>query len=346
MSAVQEGPYEKPVRRRLRSFVPALAFVSGFLWDSLTLGRRITSIDLLLLLGYFVAAAVILFALGRNARFRFSEHLNLALQFFFGAIFSALVIFYYLSASAVPGYILVFGLAGLLVVNEFLEKKYSDLTLPWTFFTVGGVMLFNFVLPHLFRSIHQVWFYLSTLVATATVLLLRRLSVRERADVRPALVVVLLLLTAHAANLIPPVPLVKKQMLIAHDLKKRNGRYEMRVEPADWSLRGFYPRRIHWLPPQRVYCFTSVFLPRGIATELTHVWERYDVASGHWQETTRLSFPIRGGRSEGFRGYSWKANLSPGSWRIRAESRGGATIGILRFEVVRGNPARLKRVIR
>jgi hypothetical protein len=344
MSGVPDRLFKKPTAARLRSFLPALAFVAGFLWDSLTLGKRITSLDLFLLLGYFGAAAVILFALGRNARFRFSQHLNLALQFLFGGIFSALVIFYFLSASALPGYALVLALAALLVLNEFLESRYADLTLSWTLFAVCGVMLFNFALPHLFRSVSVGWFYLSTLAAIAVVVLLREFSIRERASLLPAIGIALLLLIAHAVNLIPPVPLVKKRMAIAHDLVRRPRSYEMQIEPPSMRFWPMASGTVHWLPGRRIYCFTSVFVPIGISTTVTHVWERRDPVSGRWMEMTRLTFPIRGGRSEGFRGVSWKENLSAGAWRVRAESASGATIGVVRFEVVRGTPPRLERV--
>ena len=339
-AARQESKFE-----RYRRILPAAAFLAGFGWDSITLGRRITSLDLFLLSGYLLAAAAILFALGRKAEFRHSQYLNVALQFFFGGIFSALVIFYFLSASALPGYALVLTLAAVLVINELLEKRYSELSLSWTIFAVCGIMFFNFALPHLFRSISPAWFYLSTLCAIAAVLLLWRTAIGPRARILPALVVAGLLLLAHAANLIPPVPLVKKQMFLAHELTRRGSAYVLRVErPERWKVWQTSSNVVHWAPGQRIFCFTSVFVPTGISTTITHVWEHFDPQRNEWVETTRLSFPIAGGRSGGYRGYTWKENLAKGKWRVLAESESGATIGFLRFEVVHGRPTGLKRL--
>ena len=150
-----------PEGNRLRKVLPAAAFLGGFFWDAVTLGRAIGTIDLVILVGYYLAAVVILVLIGRSVRFRLSRYLNYALQFLFGGIFSALVIFYFLSSSALPGFIFVSALLVLLVANEFLEKRYSQLTLSWTLFTACGIMLFNFVLPHAFRSINPAFFYFS-----------------------------------------------------------------------------------------------------------------------------------------------------------------------------------------
>jgi hypothetical protein len=335
------------VLTKYRRFLPACAFLAGFLWDSLTLGRRITSIDLFILLAYYSAAALILFTIGRRPTFRYSEYLNVALQFFIGGIFSALVIFYFLSASAGPGFAIVLILAALLVINEFLERHYSRLTLSWTVFGVCGVMFFNFALPHLFGSVSAGWFYLSTLLAIAFAVALWSTASPPRANIWPATGIALLLLAAHSANLIPPVPLVKKQMLIAHEITRTGDRYVMRVErPERGKFWQTASPTFHWSPGERVYCFTSVFVPRGISTRITHRWEFLDPRLDEWVDTTVLTFPIAGGRESGYRGFTFKRNVQPGAWRVIAESEAGATIGVLRFTIEPGEPRRLRRVVR
>lgn len=82
---------------------------------------------------------------------------------------------------------------------------------------------------------------------------------------------------------------------------------------------------------ERVYCFTSVFVPTGIRTTLRHRWQ-YRSTSG-WREAGTVTFPIEGGRREGYRGYSFKQNVSAGLWRVIAESESGAAVGILYFRV-------------
>ncbi|HEX6159716.1 MAG TPA: DUF2914 domain-containing protein, partial [Thermoanaerobaculia bacterium] len=253
---------------RLRRYAPALAFLGGFVWDAVTLGRTITPLDLFILLGYLIGAAAILVALGRGAVFRGSRYLNNVLQFFFGGIFSALFIFYFLSSSGLPGFLFVLFLAALLVGNEFLHSAYSELTLSWVFFTLSAIMFFNFALAHLFRSISTFWFYLGTLIAALLVVALRQTSRHDSATIKPSIGVAALMLLLHAFNVIPPVPLVKKQMLLAHDVRRSNGGYTARVEPPGYRFWRRSSPTFHRSGGERVYCFTSVFVPEGITTTI------------------------------------------------------------------------------
>ncbi|MGA7616727.1 MAG: DUF2914 domain-containing protein [Thermoanaerobaculia bacterium] len=319
---------------RVRTWLPAVAFVGGFLWDAITLGRTIKSWDLLLLFGYWIASAVLIVLIGRDVKWRFAEWMNWALQFLFGGIFSALVIFYFLSSSDLPGLLLVLGLVVLLVGNEFLESRYSRMMLSWTFFAFAGIMLLNFALPHMFRSISQVWFYVSTIFAVALVVGLRYLTRQRFVYVIPSFVVATLLVVLFALNVIPPVPLVKKQMLLAHDLIRSDGSYVMTVErPRPWQFWIASSRVWHRRDAEPIYCFTSVWVPPGIETTIHHRWERFDRQSKRWLFEGDVPFVIRGGREGGYRGYTFKGEVQPGEWRVMALSDHGDTIGILRFAV-------------
>jgi hypothetical protein len=329
---------------RVRPWTPAVFFIGGFLWDAITLGQSIKSIDLWILLAYLIGAAAILVAIGRGLEFRGSKYMNAVLQFFFGGIFSALFIFYFLSSSDLPGYLVVIGLAVLLVGNEFLESRYSELTLSWVLFTMSAAMFFNFALAHLFRSISVFWFYLGTLIAVLLVLLLRRVSRAESASIKPSIGIAALMLVLHALNFIPPVPLVKKEMLIAHDLHKRDGGYEALVESPGWRVWRSSSPVFHRAGAERVYCFTSVFVPNGIRTTIRHRWLLYDESSNKWLLTSVVPFTIEGGRQGGYRGLTYKRNVVPGRWRVIAESESGASIGITDFRVVPGEPQRIKKL--
>src|SRR4051812_24794510 len=179
---------------KLKAAFPAIAFFGGFLWDAATLGRQIQSSDLWILLAYLVASGGLLIWMGRKGslhrkigggdtgempieghpaeakKFSFPGVLKMireegptfSLQFCFGGMFSALVIFYFLSSSYLPGFFLVAGLVALLGLNEFLESQYHRFTLTWTLFGVCAILFLNFALPHVFSSIHWIWFYVST----------------------------------------------------------------------------------------------------------------------------------------------------------------------------------------
>lgn len=330
--------------QRVRPWVPAVFFIGGFTWDALTLGQKIKSVDLFILLVYLTGAAAILVALGRGVQFRGSHYLNAVLQFFFGGIFSALFIFYFLSSSDLPGYLVVLGLAALLIGNEFLQSRYSELTLAWALFTMSAAMFFNFALAHAFHSISTFWFYLGTLIAVLLVLALRQVSRHESASIVPSMIVAAVLLAVHALNFIPPVPLVKKEMLVAHDVHKRDGTYDALVESPGWRIWRSSSTVFHRAGSERVYCFTSVFVPNGIRTTIRHRWLLYDAKAGEWRTTSVIPFTISGGRSGGYRGLTYKQNIAPGEWRVIAESESGARIGIVDFDVVSGEPPKLRKL--
>jgi len=330
--------------QRVRPWVPAVSFIGGFVWDALTLGRIIKSVDLFILLGYLTGAAGILIAIGRDVQFRGSQYLNAVLQFLFGGIFSALFIFYFLSSSDLPGYLVVLLLAALLIGNEFLENRYSEQTLSLVLFTMSGMMFFNFALAHLFRSISTFWFYLGTLMAVLLTLVVRGVSKRDAGSIAPAMGVAALMLVLHAVNFIPPVPLVKKEMLIAHDLRKSAGVYSGQVESPGWRFWRSSSPVFHRAGNERVYCFTSVFVPSGIRTTIRHRWLLYDERRNEWVTTSLIPFTIEGGRETGYRGLTYKQNVVPGEWRVIAESESGAALGITDFRVVAGEPSRMKSV--
>ena len=327
---------------KLPKWAPAVFFIAGFVWDAVTLGRAIKSIDLFILLGYLIAAAAILVALARGITFRGSQYLNAVLQFLFGGIFSALFIFYFLSSSSLAGYLVVLGLAALLIGNEFLQSKYSELTLSWAFFALSAIMFFNFALAHLFRSINTFWFYLGTLLAVLLVLALRRTSTRENSSSKPAIGVAAVMLLLHAFNVIPPVPLVKKQMLVAHRVHREGNAYVATIESPGWRFWRSSAATFHRSANEPVYCFTSVFVPTGITTTIRHRWEFFDATRDEWRTTTLRSFRIAGGRQSGYRGYTYKQNVTPGRWRVTAESESGAAIGIIDFAIVSGEATKTK----
>lgn len=330
---------------RSRHWLPAAFFAGGFAWDAMTLGRSIRPADLLIVLAYLTGAAVILVALGREVKFRGSEYLNAVLQFFFGGIFSALFIFYFLSASGLAELTVVLLLAATLIGNEFLESAYSELTLSWAFFTLSGVMFFNFALAHLFRSISIFWFYLGTLIALLLTGLLRRLSTRPASAI-PSIAIASLLAVLHLFNFIPPVPLVKKQMLVAHDVRREGPVFAVaRESPGLRFWRSSSPD-FHLPPGGRVFCFTSVFVPSGIDTTIRHRWERYDEEQDRWVDGGVVPFRITGGREGGYRGYTFKRSAAPGEWRVIAESESGAAIGVLRFKVMPAARAPRTKVVR
>jgi hypothetical protein len=150
------------------------------------------------------------------------------------------------------------------------------------------------------------------------------------------------MLLLHVFNLIPPVPLVKKDMIIAHDVRRSEGGYVARVESPGYRFWRRSSPTFHRSGNERVYCFTSVFVPPGITTTIRHRWEV--LQDDEWTTTSVVPIRIAGGRQTGYRGFTYKQNVPAGRWRVTAESESGAAIGIVTFEVVTGEAGELKTV--
>ena len=329
----------------LRRAGPAIAFFGGFLWDALTLGRSIAAMDLWLLAAYLAGAAGILWYQGHRQStvavmsadipapwWQTSGPLFL-LQFLFGGLFSALFIFYFKSSSHFLAVLWALGLGVLLVANEFLEDRYHRFTLTWALFGLCAMLLLNFVLPHIVGSIAAIWFVLSTLAGAGLAHGLRLKTPGQPGRIGPMWAIAAGLLLAYAADVIPPVPLVKQDVAVGHALVRSDGVYVLRQEKTPWWV--FWRRvskELHVQPGERLYFVSAVFAPTGLATRLYHRWQHYDDKQG-WVTTSHIGFDLAGGRAGGYRGYTWKQNLSPGEWKVAVETENGRTVAVHRFDL-------------
>jgi uncharacterized protein DUF5924/DUF2914 family protein len=79
--------------------------------------------------------------------------------------------------------------------------------------------------------------------------------------------------------------------------------------------------------------YTPVVAPAGLRQPIVHEW-RHD---GRVVSTVHLPTPVLGGRTEGFRTFSRKADFPPdprGQWSVDVRTASGQLIGRLRFTVV------------
>jgi hypothetical protein len=324
----------------IRPAAPAVAFFGGFLWDALTIGRTVTALDLGILTGYLAGAAALLWYLGHRTEplegdlpwWRVSGP-YLLLQFFFGGLFSALFIFYFKSSSSFLATLWALGLGILLVANEFLEDRYRRYTLTWALFGLCAMLLLNFVVPHIVGGISAFWFVLSTLAGAGLAHGLRLKTPGQPGRIRPMWGVAAGLLIAYAADITPPVPLVKRDIAVGHALARVDGLYTLQLEKTPWYV--FWRRtsdELRLKPGERLYCVSSVFAPRGLDTRLYHRWSHYQKKQG-WVTTSRIGYSLSGGREAGYRGYTWKRSLAPGEWKVAVETEDGRTVAVHRFEL-------------
>lgn len=140
-------------------------------------------------------------------------------------------------------------------------------------------------------------------------------------------------------NVIPPLPLSLVEAGIYHDVQKDGNDYLLTKENESWYQK-LFATDFHIGKGNTVYLFTAIFSPANFKIDVTNVWEEWDSESRKWIEVSRVTLPIGGGRSEGYRTYSF-ATVYPGDWRVSVLTPQGLVIGRLRFNVVQGDPTDL-----
>ena len=335
--------------QQARRALPAVAFFGGFLWDAITIGRKVGTADLWMLAGYLAAAAGILWFLGRREALAASlaplepaaaakpwwreSGPYLLLQFCFGGLFSALFIFYFKSSSHFLAIFWALGLGVLLVANEFLDDRYRRFTLTWALFGLCAMLLLNFVVPHVVGSISAFWFFFSTLAGAGLAHGLRLKTPGRPGRIKPMWGIAAGLALAYLVDAIPPVPLVTRDIAVGHALIKSEGEYRLQHEEAPWwKFWRSTESEIHLFPGERLFCVAAIFAPSGLNTRLYHHWRYHDEKTG-WQTRSRIGFNLSGGRQGGYRGMTFKQNLQPGEWRVAVETEDGRTVATHDFTI-------------
>lgn len=344
--------YERPLS--------TVSLILGFSFDLIVAKRPDSVYDNVLLLAYLLVAASCIIILNRRS-LRPSKvdgiavpqakplALLLILQFCFGGLSSNLLVLYGHSGT-ISGTALFIGiLAAMLVGNEFLRERYDELRFNLAVYSVLLLTYLTVAAPtFLFHSIGALPFAgsvtIALLVMAVFIFILSRSArlfrgrfglsrIVQSSVIVGAVFVIFILL--YVGRLIPPVPLSLKAIGIYHAVSHTAAGYEGTYEPAPWwefwkDTSGMYRAPAG----ANAYCFSSIFAPTGLTAPVAHRWEWYDPGVGSWQTEAIVTFPITGGRSGGYYGYSIKSLGQPGAWRCDVETAGGALIGRTTFMAV------------
>jgi Protein of unknown function (DUF2914). len=346
-----------------KPFLPVVFFFAGVTYDTVTLTRIDRLLDNLILLLYLVLLGSLIvlkgrtdfgkihFALGtekaRHFLARVEPYYPMAIQFLLGGLFSAYTIFYSQSASLTTTAVFFALLVVLLVGNEFLHDRLSNLKLLVSLYALVGFCFFTFFLPVLTGIMNWIMVVLGAMLSLALALRVLELvyqgqTGRSRMEAvkagLPAVAVVAILVAFYFLNWIPPVPLSLKLGGIYHQVEKVDGAYHLTFEkPAWYQVMKRSDNPFHGEGP--AYCFTAVFAPVDLKTTVYHRWQYRMGTPGKPAETANFSttdrIPIRisGGREGGYRGYTSKQHVPPGEWRVDVETEDGRVIGRVRFRV-------------
>jgi len=361
--------WKEPIRRYERH-LSAAAMVVGYAVDNVTFGR-VDHPGAHLVFSAYLAIAVFSIALahwlqGRNdralgavtdseqplplenkpeRRFRLSVWLPVATQFALGGLWSGFLVFYSRSAVLAASWPFLLLLLAFLIGNEVFRRYHSRLVFASLLLFFALYSYAVFLVPVFTRSIGRITFVASGACAIIVYyFFLRLLWVLDRDRYRESrwqligggIAVTAAMNVFYFTGVLPPLPLALSGVGIYHGKPRHTGTvYQVQAEPQSWMVRlGFEHPVVHTAPGETLALYSAVFAPIRMNTQITHRWQLWDARTGHWQTLSVVSFPISGGRAQGYRGYSLKSAPRAGDWRVSIVSADGRLIGRLVFDVV------------
>ncbi|PIR86127.1 hypothetical protein COU14_00490 [Candidatus Kaiserbacteria bacterium CG10_big_fil_rev_8_21_14_0_10_44_10] len=328
-----------------------IAFLAGFITDLILLNKVDSLVDNLVLLFYVLLAMTGIIFLYASAAGKMPEGLNgyvktyspLILQYAFGGLLSGMLIFYGRSASLVDSWPFLLLIAVIIYLNETVRERSGRLVLTLSMFFIGLFSYVILVVPT-FTGLMGAWIFVGSgilsLIIMAIFLWCLRFVIPNFLALQMRLVVFslgtifVLLNFLYFLNIIPPIPLSIKDIGIYHSVVRfENGDYQLKYEDGSWWH--FWKRSdttFHPEPGGNAFCFTRVFTPTRLDTEVYHRWEYYDQEEG-WVTHARVHYPIFGGRDNGYRGYTQIGSVRDGKWRCTVETARGQVLGREKFEI-------------
>lgn len=328
-----------------------IAFIFGFITDVLLLDRVDDVLDNIILAFYVALAltSMLLLYVGVANKvsdvwsYRLRFWAPLAIQYSFGGLLSGMFIFYGRSGDWTVSWPLLVLFASIMVANELVRDRASRLLYHLIVLFIGLFAYVVLVVPVFIGRMGELIFLLSGVLALLVMIVFihvlsliipNYMRMQMRLIVFSIGCIFIAYNTLYFTNIIPPIPLSLTQIGIYQEVSRQaDGSYRLVYEPAPWWQ--VWRRHHDTFRPQSgegIYCFTSVFAPTRIETDIMHRW-LYRTEDGRWVEHARIAYPIRAVGDRGYRGFTVIQNYRPGRWRCSVETARGQVLGRHTFMV-------------
>jgi Protein of unknown function (DUF2914) len=329
-------------------FLVFCSLVLGHVFDYLTLGSPDGWYEHSVIVFYLTLTAVCIMVMHQRSTISKLERVPVVaiMQFAFGALAGSITVIYSLSGTLL-GSALFFGLMYIVLIsNEFLRSRYDRMYIHITVWFTLLVSYMALLVPILLGRIgDDVFIYaVAASIAVVTCLLMGVARIGGYGTVMrivdawlAVLLTAAVFLTLYFYNIIPPVPLSLKSVGVYHSIQKVSGDYLAQYETPNPLAFWLWTSTQYTLQQgQGAYCFSSVYAPVDLSTPIAHRWEYLNTVTDAWVTEAYVQFPISGGRSNGYRGYTHKTQLRTGTWRCSVETARGSLIGRHVFTVIEG----------
>jgi hypothetical protein len=243
-------------------------------------------------------------------------------------------VFYSRSATLTSTAVFFGVLVLLLVGNEFLRDRLSNLRLLISLYALVCFGFFTFFLPVMTGFMNVLVFLAGAALSAAVTFRVVQLIYRDNPErsrreafgvTIPAFALIGLLVGFYFLNWIPPVPLSMKFGGMYHEVKKSDDRFELSFERKWYQV---WKQSDTTFPAHEpIYCFTAVFAPVALNTTVYHHWYFRQSGNRPFTHADKIPVKISGGREAGYRAYTFKQQLDAGDWRVDLEAEDGRIIG-------------------
>jgi len=341
----------KRVRDLTKRYSNVIFFVGGFFFDAFTLMRIDSTLDLLLQSLYLFGITLIIIGQAYLEAGRWQPQGWIArvwsfeseiIHFFYGGLLSAYIILYFKSTSLSRSIIFLTFIVILMFANEMPQIRRLKSLLRLGLYAFCLISYLNYLFPILLGRMGGWVFTLAWVLSAGLIyVLIKKLASLhpepKKARVRlgwPPVLVLVLVAVFYFNKWIPPVPLSMQYAGIFRNVEPQSGGYRLTYLKPPWTR--FWQKSEHVFLARdrdRVYFFTRIFGPSRFEHRVFLRWAVKDPRGNRWITSDRIPFPIKGGRDEGYRGYTYKDNYQPGVWRVEVETEDGRVLGGVVFRI-------------
>lgn len=324
------------------------ALFGGFILDNFTLRQSDLIVENILIALYFVIVFVGVFfwhkiEIKKNKTVALLDTQSLIFivsQFAFGGLFSSLTVFYIKSASIFASWPFLLILFGGMIATEYLKKHFSHFVVQ---IATLYILMFTYLIllvPLVIRSINAWVFILSGILSLIGIFLYLFIfnifvPIFTKNKEKYFLIVVgaiyLCINIFYFTNTIPPIPLALRDSGVYKSVVKQGSTYLFSNFEHSFSFRKI-KREYVVEKGAPVYFYSSIYAPVKFKQKIVHQWQKKNT-KGEWSTVSNITFPIYGGNSSGYRGYSISNNVSSGEWRIFVKTDKGQVLGSESFVV-------------
>ncbi len=339
--------------KKYTSHPTTLIFLSGFLFDMVMLPDLEDPIARYIGFGHLcIVAFFIMFrewVVSQNTASKTEQRIYKLSSFFIsfssGAALSFIFIYALRSAALAISWPLFVILFLCIIANEFALTHDFRFTLDIGVLFIATVFFNIFNTPFILKEQNDQTFGISILIAICISLVyiyfLKFSSEAARYETPRgyalALGIPMFVGMLYFLNIIPAVPLSLKESGVYHNLTRTDKGTFIGQGEIDTRTFAKFDTPIYHLTSSDtgVYFFSAVNAPAKLTAPLSHVWEFYDSNSKKWIQSTIVPFTISGGREDGYRSFSYKANIDEGLWRVTVKLDGNRVVGQMKFKVIK-----------